>query len=118
MSKNSVEILKLVDDWAASVAHKNKSATVQTPGHGIALLRDPSANMSPQARLEAQVKELDAVWVGLAQRATQAGDTYQTQMLLSLALRCQQQTTRAVQTLAEMKGKYRPPPTGDVVDID
>lgn len=108
----AVNVLQLADDWVHSVATTGKA--VQVPAHDILLTRDADVRQTPEARLQAQVADLDRLFVGLAQRAAQAGNVHATDLLLRLALRCQQQATRAVATLADMKAKHRP----SVVDIE
>lgn len=108
---NTARILALADGWAKSLP----AGAVQPPAQDIALTRDPEPKQSPEARLEKQIADLDLLWVGLARRAAASTDVHATDMLLRLALRCQQQATRAVATLAEIKSRQRPTVV-DVVD--
>lgn len=98
----TAKILNMADEWALTTR-----IAAQAPAHDIMLMRDADARQTPEARLQAQVADLDRLFIGLAQRAAQTNDAHATDLLLRLALRCQQQTTRAVATLAEMKSRQR-----------
>ena len=100
---NAAHILALADGWTKSLP----AGAVQPPAQDIALTRDPEPKQSPEARLEKQIADLDLLWIGLARRAAASTDAHATDMLLRLALKCQQQATRAVATLAEIKSRQR-----------
>lgn len=110
--RTAADVLKLADDWACSVG--SRTGAVQAPSQDITPLRDANVTQTPETRLQAQVVDLDRLFVGLVQRAGQAGDVRAMDFLLRLALRCQAQSTRAVATLADLKAKQRP----SVVDIE
>jgi hypothetical protein len=108
-------ILDLTDEWAQSVAAASK--TVQAQGDDIAPLRDANVTQTNEARLAAQMKDLDRLFVGLTQRAARCGDANQISMLLGLALRCQRHGVQTALALHEMQSKPRPPVI-DVEDVD
>lgn len=111
-TNNAARVLTLADSWASTVAATGK--TVQMPGDDIAPLRDANVTQTNDARLAAQMKDLDRLFVGLTQRAARCGDVNQISMLLGLALRCQRHGVQTAVALQELQCKPRPP----VVDIE
>ena len=109
------DIVGLAEGWAQSVATTGKM--VQAPGDDIAPLRDANVTQTNEARLAAQVRDLDRLFVGLTQRAARCGDANQIGMLLGLALRCQRHGMQTAMALHEMQAKPRPP-VADVVDVE
>lgn len=114
-TSSATHVLSLADSWASTVAANGK--TVQMPGDDMAPLRDANATQTNEARLAAQMKDLDRLFVGLTQRAARCGDANQIGLLLGLALRCQRHGMQTAMALHEMQAKPRPP-VADVVDVE
>jgi hypothetical protein len=98
MPKNSTEILRLADDWAASLLTRDATAP---PPHGITLPPRPDKTKLA-ARLVGQAEDLDALFRGLTRWALLCSEPQQAETLMRMALRCQSQAVKTTAALADM----------------